>query len=654
MKEKILIRRNYFLGNTSYEDSNYRRYYAAQLLNKFGILVDRPSMVTRRHVELTSELFGVNIPKSFYSNPQDMRYFTCSELLVEQVISYFNIEFVTGVSSDDESSFDRIEIFRKALPNYREGDEVVFRNFRILTDNEASPILEEVYSNLASYTRKWNETENEEFVWLFNNHVANDTRIKSKDNAIAMFNAYPCRLFGHSLDQKDVVKLSVEMIGREEKHFSYTPEQKQKLGYALESCYSVPLTNKQAKYFNTISRKLGYKSNETNDRSPYKMATEYMNKGRVVDAARIFARNGSLLERNLIWLLSRADMQEAQEIMKFVKIKNPIVGIQFFNGLIAQGENNGSRTFKFYKNRLIRQHIETDVEARYRKSVLSLGMKKYLKKVMNEKIDEYYKNLPSLGKVYVDDEFENIGLPMNTSASGTGIDVLPVGSRLMITEDYIRTFCYWNGPRDIDTSVIFIHRDGHQATFYWGNYYAKPFGRSALYSGDDRSKNGAEYGDFKISELKALGYTHAIYTLNGYSDNLDVGEIYCGYQNKKDLHTQAWDAKNIQMKIKVHGDSRSYAGFAIDFETREIIVLNQMVDSKNRVVNPETLKSFEPYLKSNFLDTFNVARIARLRGEVVTDPSKADYVFSRDYFENIKGQKVIRPSDIEKIVKLLN
>ena len=40
-----------------------------------------------------------------------------------------------------------------------------------------------------------------------------------------------------------------------------------------------------------------------------------------------------------------------------------------------------------------------------------------------------------------------------------------------------------------------------------------------------------------------------LFTFHGYSSTLDRGEIYCGYQNKDNLETKAWDPKNIELKI---------------------------------------------------------------------------------------------------------
>ena len=280
-------------------------------------------------------------------------------------------------------------------------------------------------------------------------------------------------------------------------------------------------------------------------------------------------------------------------------------------------------------------------------------MKDFLKASFNEKINDYYRALPSLGKIYIDEAFKKVALPLNTTATGTGLDVLPTGSRLPITDDYIRTFTYWKDIYDIDTSVTFIKDDHQEDVLYWGNYHTSWFGNSALTSGDDRSANGSEYIDFRISELLQKGYKYAVYTLNAYRSNLNEGEIFTGYQNKSNLDTVTWSSKNIAMKIQVKGESTAFMAFAIDLATKEIIVLNQMLESGSRVVQKSDMESIADLLDSRYLNTFNVYKIASLRGEVVEDISKADIVFAKNTLKLEGNQKLITMHDVDELVKLL-
>lgn len=651
MKERILVKRRYLIEERYQAETKMESlYFAAQLLNKFGVLVDQPSKVTRKHVELISNFYGVNIPRGFYSNPQDTRYYTCHELLVEQVVSYWQIA-INGVNHPDSRVFDRVDVFGKLLPDYAEGKEVVFREYTIVDAFTAANLLTEVAANLASYTRKWSEAEAKEFEYLYREDFYNGEEIKGKDNAIEMFNKYPVAEFARSFDRKDIVKLSVEMVG-ESSNIAYTKDQRNRLFIAVKNCKWSPLTKKQAKYFNTIAKKVGARLPKANNSdSPHKKVKALMDAGRVVEAARVYSKYGSMLSRNLVWLLSRASFREAVEIVDMVKVTNPLVTMQFLQSLLDQTQ--GPRAFAFYKNRQVVRHMETDYETKYRKSVLSQGMKDTLKAELLRKIDDFYVELGGLGKVYIDDAFRKIAVPFNTSADGDGLDNVPTGTRQPITEDYLRTFCYWKNLFDVDSSIIFVHKDGSTAELSWRNYSSKPLGNSALSSGDDRSANGAEYQDFRLSELEAKGFEYGVYQLNGYGGMFNKGETYCGYQNKKDLNTKAWSAKNMALKIKLpKADSREYVGFVIDIKNREVIIINQMQKGRNRVVSANIVEYLKKYMNSEYVKQFNIYKIASLRGQVVDTPEEADVVFSDDYTP-AEGQKVIRTFDTEKLVALM-
>lgn len=649
MLNKILFKRRYLLIDDK-EDKN-APFFACKLLNQFGIVVDKPKKLSRSNVETVSEMLCVKIPDGFYNNPQDTKYFTCEELLVEQVVSYFMIENVTGTFSMDEDTFKRIPILKKVLPTYMRGDEVVLRKYNMITKTQCEKILKEIVVNLCNYSRPWSLDESNEMFWLYMNGYYNDETIKCRDNIIEMFIKFKLTKFSEQLDKKDVVKLSIR-LNKEKKRFTLSDEDKIIVSMALESAKDCILSKKQAKYYNTLIKKTGVKKSfENNERSPYAIAKKLMKDGKVLEAAEVFAQNGSLLQRNVIWLLSRANLDECDKILDMVSINNPIALIQLLFSLTGD-DYSKNRVFRFTKDRRTKSHIETEYEHKYRKSILSIGMKKHIAEVLNGKVMEYYKSQESLGKIYIDEEFKKIALPLNTSAMGNGIDVLPTGSRLPIKGEFIRTFCYWKNAFDIDTSVIFVKDSGERKVLYWGNYSQKEFGKSALTSGDDRSANGAEFIDFRIEELKNLGYKYAIFTLNGFGSTLNEGEIYCGYQNKDNLNTKAWSPKNIELKIEVKGETRAYIGFGIDFETNEIVILNTLLASGNRIVNDADYKTIEMYLDKNYLFAYNMHKLLSLRGEVVEKAKDADYVFDREYKPK-STQKVVRPFNIEKLVNLL-
>jgi hypothetical protein len=253
-------------------------------------------------------------------------------------------------------------------------------------------------------------------------------------------------------------------------------------------------------------------------------------------------------------------------------------------------------------------------------------------------------------------------MPVNTSASGKGIDVPPVGTRLPLNGSKIRTFVHWEHAFDIDSSITLVNKDGQNEQVYWGNYGNKAYGSNVSFSGDVTAPNGTEYYDVDLDGLKALGYKMLFFSFHGYCSTLNSGDIHCGYQVVDDFYTKAWDPKNIELKIHVKGEKRCYTGFALDLESNEVIVINLLRDSDDRVVSDKDSDSILRYVDPAILE-LNMGLIASWRGELVENPAEADYVFADDYTTSInaqdengepKVQTIIRSFDVEKLNELAN
>jgi hypothetical protein len=623
-------------------------YLNAYLLANFGIVVDKPAFLSRDMVKQIDEEFHLNVPKSFYDNPQDTKYFSCEELLLEQIVSYF------AYGSD----LGRIEIFKKDLPDYVVGDELKLRTFYILTLEEAEKVLQEIADTYCAYTRPFSIDELKEFTILFNEGFEIKD-IKCKDNIFTLLTFD--KSFARFLDKKDIVKLSIQKFGDKA---SFNNKKAIQADLDLIASYipyvkHCPMSKKQAKYFNKITSLCGIKQKikESNIESPDKFAFALMNDGDVIGAAKVYAASGSMLERRIKMLLSRANPMEAVEILNMIPASNPIVLYQLMSNLTK--DDNDARTFTYFYNNKVRVHRETEYEAKWRKSKLNENTCKFLAEACLTKIKDYYKSLPSLGKIYVADNFYKLGMPTNTSASGKGIDVLPIGSRMSVNGTKVRTFVHWKKAFDIDSSLIIVDKDDNLSSMGWFNYSGKGFGSDILFSGDITGSEGAEYFDVDLEALAARGCKYVVQTFHGYCSKLDSGEIYAGYQNKENFNTKAWDPKNIEMQFRVQGDSRGCVAFAIDIQNREVIILNQIIDCDDRVVRPEGFKTIEKYLQPDYLDV-NIGMIAECRGEVVNTPEEADVVFDDKYtqeaFEDagITKQAIIRSYELEKLVAFVN
>ena len=650
---KMLVERHYLVSmpTTNVEDKTNVAYLNAFLLSNFGIVVDKPHLLTKDMVKDIQKLFKLNVPSSFYANPQDTKYFTRGELLIEQLVSYFLVETGTGI-------YDRVEIFKKDLPEYVVGDEIKLRQFTIIAEDEMVSVLEEIAKSLCAYTRPFSLEEVEEFKLLYKHgYIHDDVNIGCKDNIISLLEFDP--KLSKFLDRKDLVKLSIAYVGEAKVGVqkglkALGPEKSFIIRNALSQVRYCPLSKKQAKYYNKLVQVFGGDYVDAN--SPHKYAVQALKGGNVLGAAEIYASNGSLLERNLRMLLSRANPQEALEIMNLIKAKNPMVLFQLVSSLKEDGI--APRTFTFTKNNLVKKHVETEYETKWRKSRLNASTTKFLHEACLSKIWKFYESLPTLGKVYISDAFYKLGVPSNTSANGKGIDVLPTGSRLPIHGSAIRTFVTWKNVYDIDASITLVKEDGNSEYMYFGNYSEKRYGNDLLFSGDDRSSYGTEYYDIKLKNMKDRGFKYIIFSFHGFGGRFNEGETVCGYQNKDNLNTRAWDPKNIEFQMNVHGDTRACLGFAIDLTTNEMVILNLMVDDDSRVVNSGNSDNVTKYLDPSFLE-INMGDIIAHRGIVVDNPTEADIVFDDAFIPETKedgapSQKAVHTYDLEKLVSLAN
>jgi len=629
-----------------------KAYINAFLLSNFGIVVDKPELLTKEMVKDISDIYKLEVPASYFKNPQDTRFYTAEELLVEQCVSYF-----LAYGAEDS----HVHVFDKELPSYPVGDEIKIREFRILSSDEALAELLAITKAYAAYKRPWGLDEINEFLTLYTKGFYRFTEmpILCGDNAVTMLDHNTD--FGQFLFKKDVVKLSVAKAG-EKKELTLDPETRRLIKAILPLVKDCPMSKKQAKYFNKLVQITGVNVKKTSNAcSPNKLALEELNAGNVLDAAEIFAKSGSLLERNLKFLLSRANPVEAVKILDMLSDQNPTVLYQLMSTITADTED--ARTFSFYAKNKIKTHVETEYEARYRKSRLNDATKKLVHDVCFNKIAGHYQAAEKLGKVYIDPKFYRVAMPVNTSASGKGIDVPATGTRLPITGTKIRSFVHWEKAFDIDSSIVLEHEDGKLNTINFCSYHDRNYNGAARFSGDITGPQGTEYFDLDLESLKNQGVKRVVFTFHGYCSTLNSGEIYCGYQNKKDFNTKAWDPKNIELKIHVKGEKRAYVAFAVDLETMEIVVLNLMRDDDSRVVSAKDFESIKAFMDPAKLE-LNMGLIAEwLATEVVENPTEADYVFADDYTTPInlqdengepKVQTVIRSFDVEKLNEIAN
>ena len=651
----LLEKRLIYIDTPKPVEEKRRAYLNSYLLVNFGIELENPECVNDEVLQKIDALLRLNVPSSFYESPQDTKYFSCEELFLEQVFSYW-LGYGTPIK--------RIELFPKVIPpKCIVGEEMHLRSYRIVSKEEAEKTLREAASNYCAYKRPYSEIESLYVSELAKEgYINEEDTIQCRDNIFLFLPRFPSMM--KRLDKKDLVKYSLDVFGdtpptlTRTKTYQYVQAHKI-LSEAIDVVRDCPLSKRQAKLFNKLCKVYkGHKGKETNAASPYKKLNQLIAEDKIIEAADFLAERGSILERNLKYLLSRAkDDSDVSYIIDKLSNKNPTALFQILSTLSSDAAGS-PRTFVYIAHKKTVSYVETKEEATYRKSVLPPYILEQVKILLLDKICSYYRSLPSLGRIYLSEQFRKVAIPVNTSSSGRGVDVLPSGSRIPFSADYIRTFCYWHGVRDIDASLAFLREKdfngngslGMDRVLSWRTYRSKAFGDDALCSGDDTSTDGAEYQDLNITKLCKRGFDYAIAAINGYGGKLDQGKIYQGLQIKENIDTRPWDPKNIEFQMNVVGNSLAFTGFAVDLRNKEIVIINRITPG-NRLMGRQQLVMCRRYLQKDYLYV-NMYEILSCRGRMVDDPKDADVVFDAEY--QSATQKVIRPFDVDSLIALVN
>ena len=660
IKETILLEKRFFClpESLAEKDEKRRAFLNSFLLINYGVILENPERVCDEALRLMDGLLSLHVPKGFYNSPQDTKYFSCEELFLEQVIGYF-VGYGTSIK--------RVEIFEKDIPLPAFiSDETKLRKYRILDEQEANAVLRETMVNYLAYKRPFSVEEQERFLFLVKaGFFQKGDVVACRDNIFLILDLFPD--LACQLDKKDLVKFSIDAFGDGpyfDAHKRKEPDAQKAcalIASSIDKVQDCPLSKRQAKYFNKLVKVFkGVRGKESNDASPYKKAIALIKEGKVIQAADIYAKHGSLLERNLVFLLSRANSVAAvKHILALIDDKNPTLLLQLFFSLGFDGGKGMPRSFSFQKDHRTVVHTETRDETMKRKSIISDSIRRAAHDILLEKIHFYYQRLPKLGKIYLCEDLKRIAIPFGTASMGMGVDVLPAGSRIPIQGSYLRIFCRWEGVRDIDASLgVFPEEEINKPGCFslgrvlsWRTYHDKPFGNDVLCSGDDTSYDGVEYQDIAIDALKARGLRYAIAAINGYGGSFDEGKIVQGVQIKSKIDTEPWDPKNIEFQMNVVGDSRAFVGFAVDLERKEIVVINHICNG-DRLFDRNQVDLCRRYLAESALEV-NMHDILSQRGEVVGKPEEADVVFDAEYAPK-EGQKVVRPYSISDLVALVN
>ena len=330
------------------------------------------------------------------------------------------------------------------------------------------------------------------------------------------------------------------------------------------------------------------------------------------------------------------------------KVSSPVL-LQVRQHFIGRaGEPDPVRVF-FPKGNLARAIVVSNELPAIRSNVC-----KQIVDVCNQALIYQYKERESMGKVFIDKDFEHYLVPFSQRSASAATKTIVRGSQLPIREKakIIRPFIWWTNPNnaerlDIDLSATFYSENwGYMEHISYTNLRSHRFG--ATHSGDvvnGGSPDGdgvAEFIDIDIKNALENGCRYVAFQVYSYSNISFCNLPNCrfGWMEREDANSgEIFEPKTVEQKMDLSADSKVAIPAIFDCKERKFIWcdMNLRVPSYGYGGN-----NLESNLKGVTATCYGVAHLnkpnlyelvylnALARGEIVKDRNEADIIFSND------------------------
>lgn len=627
-------------------------------------------------IRTASEIIGVNVPTPFYQGfPESVRKLTIPELLIDQLLHYYNTYGQDNFDEAGHSVFEE-EIERKVFD-----EKTPVKDFAVLTESEAIEKLKGYTEDLLSGSRPLSAAQYELVLTFIREYHYTPRSIASKNTTMRLLIDSRDTDLADFLMLSDVPKLADELNYRSTRNIDPNKlnlkNQDRKLLTAVinkliatgkidtRTCYE-----KKARWSGLLHH-IHYKTSDPkgikflnsmrgdeNHSVMSEFEKAFAEKGAVGAAEILISRKGSgALLRNLDYLLSRCESdEEIQNVIGMIDTNNNIILLQLL--LHYYSEPNPIRTFRFIKYNKMRKHIETPEEFMARKTKLANLDRNIAASAIRDMLK---KNLEGkLGRVYIDPSMKNIALPLQEGSSQGGFGTLTKGSRIPLPEGKkLRAFTYWERVDDIDMSVFGLDKNQKQTEFSWRNM-ASNQSEAITFSGDQTSGfyGGAEYFDIDLKEFKKQhpGIRYLIFCNNIYTNSVTFDQCVCraGYMFRDIENSgEVFEPKTVKSAYTINCASRFAYLFGLDLTTNEFVWLNVANENGSRIAASDNMSFLTQYFEMTKI--FNVFDFFTLMaGEVVDDPKDAEIAVTDEEIETGISTVIIRSYDTEKIIAYLN
>ena len=277
--------------------------------------------------------------------------------------------------------------------------------------------------------------------------------------------------------------------------------------------------------------------------------------------------------------------------------------------------------------------------------------------ICNEAIKNKLKEKEPLGKVYIDEEFDNFIMPFSLRNANPASKIVTRGSRLKVSDDtnIIRLFVWWTNSDDESPSRHRVDLD-LSCGFYDENWHLikrisyrnlRDGQINCYHSGDITNggpKNGngvAEFIDIDLNSIESAKY--AAFTVNSFTGQKfsELPNCCFGWMQRNGFNDgEIFEPATVDMKIDIKSASKVSIPAVFDCESREIIWTDINVSPDK--IKPITIednssriaKAINAIININKPTLYDLVYFnATARGEIVENKYEADIVFSNDTTE---------------------
>ena len=703
MKEvfkKYLFDKNILVNDgTEEKDKELESLLCTALMAKYGYnVISGAELMSKPVFNYAAEQIDCKPTEPFYRGfPESVKNLCPEELLFDQLWSYYKTygsdDFSEEQHSVCENPVERIALLKSFTT----------KNVKILNEKDAEKELESLLQGLCDQTRPISEYQFTVLTEAIREYDMFRFKFASANTAIKVFletrNLKYAEKYSAPLELSHFPKIVEELNykvyrNKNIKKLNLKNQDRKFLinvlkilitnsynDYNVVSDYQQAICNERRAIWKGILYHLHYKDERLSFIYSSKVFSGmsefewFMEGENTYGAASIlkYRKGTSAVLRNLDYIVSRTkEFSEIEKILGLLKDDfNPIILMQLIQHYNDYNRKpNEARSFSFNKFNMKRSHRETDDEIKRSKSHLDDLEVRYLRDYFTKAFYELT-GKKKAGKVYLEDGMKDIAIPLDMATANGGIGCLPTGSRITIPSGAIvRAFTYWEKVNDIDLSCWLVDKDFENIKkFNWNSWGYRNCRNtnwdlnSVTFSGDQTSgyNGGSEYFDIDIDKvIETYSASRYMIFFNNVYSGVKFKDVFCkaGYMLRDKFNSgEVYEPKTVQTAFNITSDSTYCALFAIDLQSREMIWLNQNVDSNARCSFTEDNSWVRKYL--NLAKYLNVYKLFENVGDRVNDPKECvgedDYIITKEPIDIsfITDATIITAYTTEKIMSFI-